>query len=188
MADRSFPRRVIALLPFALIVAGCAAPPLSRAPAAQERVLNAIPAPAVEKADRVLVLKSQRRLELLHGGVPFKIYPIALGSHPKGPKRQEGDGRTPEGVYLIDWRSAHSLYHLALHISYPDDFDRANARRRHISPGDAIFIHGMPESFGHSDPVRFFQDWTDGCIAVGNIAIEEIWKAVDDGTPIEIKP
>lgn len=182
MAERSFPRWAVLLLLLVSIAAGCAAP------APSVPVASAAPAPAVEKADRILVLKGLRRLELLHGGVAFKSYPIALGPRPWGPKQQEGDGRTPEGVYVIDWRTTRTLYHLALHISYPDDSDRANARRRHISPGDAIFVHGMPERFGHADPVRFFRDWTDGCIAVGNIAIEEIWKAVDDGTPIEIRP
>jgi murein L,D-transpeptidase YafK len=140
------------------------------------------------KADRVLVLKSERELMLLRGGVVLKSYPIALGRHPKGPKRRLGDERTPEGIYLIDGRTANTPYHRALHISYPDYRDVAQARARHWSPGGAIFIHGMPQSYGPFDPVRFFVDWTNGCIAVGNIAIEEIWNSVDDGTVIEIRP
>ena len=140
------------------------------------------------KADRVRVLKSQRRLELLQAGNVLKSYPIALGPHPRGPKRRYGDGRTPEGTYLIDGRTARTPYHRALHISYPDYYDVARARAAHVSPGGAIFIHGMPASFGHHDPVRFFVDWTNGCIAVGNIAIEEIWSAVADGTPIDLLP
>jgi murein L,D-transpeptidase YafK len=162
---------------FALLLILCAAPSASPSSAC-----------AVEKADRILVLKAERELELLRGDVVLKSYPIALGGHPNGPKRREGDQRTPEGTYVIDGRSVDTPYYLALHISYPDDLDRARARRSGEPPGGGILIHGMPEGFGHTDPVRFFRDWTKGCIAVGNIAIEEIWDAVDDGTVVEIRP
>jgi murein L,D-transpeptidase YafK len=153
-------------------------------------LLVADPAVAADlgKADRILVLKSKRELLLLRDGTVLKSYPIALGPHPKGPKRRLGDGRTPEGLYIIDYKIRHTPYHLALHISYPNAADKARARALAVSPGGAIVIHGMPAWYGHLDPVRFFRDWTDGCIAVGNIAIEEIWKAVDDGTPVEIRP
>ena len=140
------------------------------------------------KADRIIVLKAQRELDLLRDGVVLKAYPIALGRHPHGAKRRLGDGRTPEGVYVIDGRLDHTPYHLALHISYPDPIDREQAAASGFPPGGEIFIHGMPARFGRTDPVRFFRDWTNGCIAVGNIAIEEIWNAVDDGTPVEIRP
>jgi murein L,D-transpeptidase YafK len=140
------------------------------------------------KADRIRVLKSERVLQLLANGVLLKSYPIALGRHPKGAKERLGDGRTPEGFYLIDRRTARTPYHRALHVSYPNIMDIRLARAAHVNPGGAIFIHGMPASFGHHDPVRFFVDWTDGCIAVGNIAVEEIWDAADDGTVIEILP
>lgn len=143
---------------------------------------------SIVKADRVRVVKSWRTLQLLRQGAVLKSYPIALGPHPIGPKRRDGDGRTPEGLYMIDGRTKRTPYHRALHISYPDFYDVARARAAHVKPGGAIFIHGMPASFGHHDPVRFFVDWTDGCIAVGNIAIEEIWDAVDDGTLIDIHP
>ena len=146
------------------------------------------PAAAIEKADRVLVLKAEHRLLLLHGDQLINAYPIALGRHPTGPKHWQGDGRTPEGSYVIDSRFDRTPYHLALHISYPSELDRARAASAGRRPGGDIFIHGMPQRFGHTDPVRFFRDWTNGCIAVGNIAIEEIWDAVDDGTPIEIRP
>jgi murein L,D-transpeptidase YafK len=142
----------------------------------------------MEKADRILVLKSTRELQLLHGDMLLKSYPIALGWRPKGPKRRQGDGRTPEGVYFIDGRLTRTPYHLALHISYPKELDRARARQAGHRPGGDILIHGMPARFGHTDPVRFFRDWTNGCIAVGNIAIEEIWNSVDDGTTVEIRP
>jgi murein L,D-transpeptidase YafK len=141
------------------------------------------------KADRIRVLKSERVLQLLDPrGRVLKSYPIALGRHPKGPKKRLGDGRTPEGFYIIDRRTVRTLYHRALHISYPNVLDIRRAEAAHVRPGGGIFIHGMPASFGHFDPVRFFVDWTDGCIAVGNIAIEEIWNAADDGTVIEIVP
>jgi murein L,D-transpeptidase YafK len=140
------------------------------------------------KAERVRVLKSRRVLQLLDADRVLKSYPIALGRHPVGPKERLGDGRTPEGFYIIDHRTARTPYHRALHISYPNVIDLRRTGAARANPGGAIFIHGMPASFGHHDPVRFFVDWTDGCIAVGNIAIEEIWDAVDDGTVIEILP
>lgn len=168
-------RRRLAALVLVLLVGAVATAPMA---AAQ-------PLP---KADRILVLKAKRRLLLLRDGVVLKSYPIALGPHPRGRKRWEGDGRTPEGLYVIDGRLAQTPYHLALHISYPSEADRARARAAGRDPGGEIMIHGMPDRFGHTNPVRFFRDWTEGCIAVGNIAIEEIWNAVDDGTPIEIRP
>ncbi|HVJ55963.1 MAG TPA: L,D-transpeptidase family protein [Aliidongia sp.] len=151
---------------------------------------SATPLSAAElgKADKILVLKSQRQLLLQRDGVTLKAYPIALGFHPVAPKHRQGDGKTPEGIYVIDGRLDRTPYHLALHISYPNEADRAYARAAHVSPGGEILIHGMPARFGHTDPVKFFKDWTDGCISVGNIAIEEIWAAVDDGTPVEIRP
>jgi murein L,D-transpeptidase YafK len=143
---------------------------------------------AIEKADRVLVLKSRRELQLLRNGATLKVYEIALGPHPIGPKWRRGDGRTPEGVYFIDGRNARSLYHRSLHISYPNAEDLARARKAGVAPGGGVVIHGMPNRYGRFNPVRFFRDWTDGCIAVGSIAIEEIWARVDNGTPIEIRP
>jgi len=140
------------------------------------------------KADRILVLKSERKLLLLRDGAVLRSYPIALGPHPLGPKRASGDGKTPEGVYVIDGRHPHSPYHMALHISYPDAADRARSSAAHTDPGDAIFIHGLPAWYGPNDPDRFYKDWTEGCISVGNTAIEAISAAVDDGTPIEIRP
>lgn len=139
-------------------------------------------------ADRVVVLKSRRLLELLHEGRVFESFPVALGREPQGPKQQEGDGRTPEGVYLIDWRSADTRYTRELHISYPDGRDRARSEAMHVAPGGAIFIHGLPRDYGPLDPPRWYRDWTEGCISVGNAAIVKIWDAVPDGTPIEILP
>jgi murein L,D-transpeptidase YafK len=139
-------------------------------------------------ADSIVVLKSERKLFLLHQGRPLREYRIALGGDPVGTKREEGDQRTPEGRYVIDYRNDHSAYHLALHISYPDENDRLQAAARGVNPGGLIMIHGT----GSSDPLidRWHRllDWTHGCIAVTNEEIEQIWRAVPDGTPIEIRP
>ena len=139
-------------------------------------------------ADRVVVLKSVRTLELLHENTVIAMFPIALGRDPFGPKQLEGDGRTPEGVYRIDWRSLDTRYTRALHISYPDEQDLERARVIGVDPGGAIFIHGLPPDFGPFDPPFWERDWTDGCISVGNAAIIKIWDAVPDNAPIEIRP
>lgn len=135
------------------------------------------------KADRILVVKGARRLDLLKDGQVIRSYPIRLGHNPLGPKVFQYDGRTPEGVYTIDGRSRATHYHLALHISYPEPANVARAAKYGLPAGGAIFVHGTP---GTGE--RFAHDWTDGCIAVSNRAIEEIWAMVDDGTPIEIRP
>jgi murein L,D-transpeptidase YafK len=144
--------------------------------------------PKPVRADRVLVMKSSHTLELLYEGKVFETFPISLGSHPGGPKREAGDGRTPEGEYRIDRRSVRTRYTRELHISYPNAKDRAQAQAMHVEPGSGIFIHGLPRDYGPYDPPERFHDWTDGCIAVGNAAIVKIWDAVPDGTPIDILP
>ena len=118
----------------------------------------------------------------------LKTYRVALGGQPKGPKTREGDGKTPEGRYVIDRRNAKSRFHLALHISYPNTSDVDNARKLGVPPGGDIIIHGLPNGFGWMGALHTKWDWTDGCIAVTNAEIEEIWRAVPDGTPIEIRP
>ena len=140
------------------------------------------------KADKILVLKSERKLMLLDHGRVLKTYKVSLGGEPVGPKTRQGDHRTPEGNYLIDRRNAHSQFHKSLHISYPNAADRERARRLGVSPGGDIFVHGLPNGYRWLGPVQSFDDWTDGCIAVTNQEIEEIWRAVPDGIPIEIRP
>ena len=108
-----------------------------------------------------------------------------LGFAPVGPKRQEGDGKTPEGHYRIDWRNPDSRFHRSLHVSYPDAGDVARAAARGVSPGGLIMIHGQPNALPAG---RVPGDWTDGCIALSNAEIEALWEAVPDGTPIEIRP
>ncbi len=145
-------------------------------------------APLTETADAVLVEKSSRRLLLLKAGEVLREYPISLGRQPVGHKRMEGDGRTPEGLYVLDWRNPDSRYHLSLHVSYPDAADRAAAAGRGVPPGGDIMIHGLPNGLGWLGRRHLDRDWTDGCIAVTNQEIEEIWGAVPNGTPIEIRP
>lgn len=136
------------------------------------------------QADRVVVVKSERRMMLYKDGETLRSYPVALGFAPEGPKRQEGDGRTPEGSYLIDTRNRDSRYFRSLRIDYPAEADVAQALAQGASPGGDIFIHGQPNgATGVLDG-----DWTDGCIAVDNAAMQEIWDRVPDGTPIEIRP
>jgi murein L,D-transpeptidase YafK len=140
------------------------------------------------KADLIVVDKSARRLSLYRDGQLLKSYHASLGRNPVGPKQREGDGRTPEGDYVIDGRMTHTPYYLALHVSYPDARDRARARARGVSPGGAILVHGIGWVKGGVTEAEARSDWTDGCIAVTNQEIAEIWAAVDNGTPIEIKP
>lgn len=140
------------------------------------------------KIDHVLVLKAERRLILLSEEQPVYEYSIALGGVPEGSKRGEGDQRTPEGYYVIDWRKPDSDYHLALHISYPNAEDRRQARELGVEPGGAIMIHGLPNGLSVIGAAHRVLDWTDGCIAVTNDEMEEIWRRVDDGVSIEIRP
>lgn len=138
---------------------------------------------ALDSVDRILVLKSERHLHLLSKGTIVRTYAIRLGPNPVGPKIFELDGRTPEGAYVIDQRKPDSVYFRSLHISYPSPDDRARAAKYGIPAGGNIRIHGTPRERG-----RFLGDWTDGCIAVSNAAMREIWDAVRIGTPIEIRP
>lgn len=134
----------------------------------------------------MLVDKSDRTLILYRRGEPLKTYGgIQLGGAPEGHKRFEGDERTPEGRYRIDTRNPQSAYHLSLRISYPNDADRRFAAERGREPGGDIFIHGQPNSLPLG---RLRGDWTDGCIALSNAEVDELWNAIPDGTPIEINP
>lgn len=143
---------------------------------------------ALTMADKVLVLKSKRVMTLLRKGRVLKNYKIALGKQPVGKKICAGDKRTPEGKYRVDCRKTDSKYHLALHVSYPNEKDLRNAENIGVSPGGNIMIHGLPDGYEDVDEFHRITDWTDGCIAVTNEEMEEIWNLVPDGTPIEIKP
>ncbi|HEY2232497.1 MAG TPA: L,D-transpeptidase family protein [Candidatus Angelobacter sp.] len=140
------------------------------------------------QADKIVIIKSARSMTLFSGGKVLKTYKVALGSAPVGPKRVEGDHKTPEGNYVIDAKNPQSQFHLSLHISYPSAADRERARSVGQSPGGAIMIHGLAKPFAYLGPLHRQTDWTDGCIAVTNAEIEEIWKLVPVGTRVEIRP
>lgn len=144
------------------------------------------PLPANATADKILVEKSKRRLTLLNKNTPLKTYEISLGREPVEKKTEEGDGRTPEGIYSIDRRKLNSKYHRALHVSYPSAIDVAQAKAKGVSPGGDIMIHGLPNGIGFIGNLHTKRDWTLGCIAVTNSEIEEIWRAVPDGATVEI--
>jgi murein L,D-transpeptidase YafK len=140
----------------------------------------------VIRATRIVVNKSRREMLLLRGESVLRVYCIALGNNPVGHKQHEGDGRTPEGSYVIDRRNPKSAYHLALHISYPNQADGERARERGLDPGGDIMIHGLRNGDGHVGSAHLPKDWTRGCIAVTDEEMDEIWELVPDGTPIEI--
>ncbi len=140
------------------------------------------------QADKVVILKKERKLILYSKGQELKRYSIALGGDPNGPKTQQGDHKTPEGNYVLDRRNPKSRFYRSIHISYPRQEQVAAAQRRGVSPGGDVFIHGLPNGFGALGRLHLARDWTDGCIAVTNEEIDEIWRAVPDGTPIEIRP
>jgi len=140
------------------------------------------------KADRVLVLKAARELHLYKNDVLLKKYHINLGFNPIGDKVQEGDGRTPEGQYIIDWRNPRSAAYRSLHISYPNEADIKAAKKLGVAPGGDIMIHGLYNGWVDADIPRIKPDWTYGCVAVSNAQMDELWQVVDDGTPIEIRP
>ena len=170
-------RVILGLLAVATLVA-CAPAPDPAPP----------PKPDLSQIDRVLVLKGKRELHLVAQGHVLKTYPISLGFAPVGPKRRQGDGKTPEGVYTLDYRNPHSEYYRSLHVSYPNAQDRARARSMGVSPGGDIMIHGLPNGRGWIGVEHRRFDWTEGCIAVTNEEMAEIWALVKDGTTIEIRP
>ena len=149
-------------------------------------------APDLEQPDRqadlITVDKQQRRMLLWRQGELLAEYRIALGgAGDEGHKQREGDQRTPEGRYLIDWRNPKSMAHLSLHISYPNSQDEARASAGGYAPGGNIMIHGLPNGWGCLGPLHHLWDWTDGCIAVSNDEMRQIWALVPNGTPIEIR-
>jgi murein L,D-transpeptidase YafK len=141
-----------------------------------------------EAVDKILIEKQARRLTLLAKGEVVKAYKIALGGDPVGPKERQGDNKTPEGTYTIDGRNGNSGYHLSLHISYPNAQDKKRARALGVSPGGDIMIHGIKNGFAAVGASHIASDWTEGCIAVTNEEMEEIYRFVAIGTVVEITP
>jgi lipoprotein-anchoring transpeptidase ErfK/SrfK len=157
--------------------------------------LYAVPIPASglrlappTSADSIVVYKRERTLVLFNRGVPIRTYFVALGGKPVGDKERAGDQKTPEGLFHVNAHNPASKFHLALRISYPDDAHRARAAALGADPGGDIMIHGLPKEFSEAGKSHQQNDWTNGCVALSNQEIEELWHAVPDGTPVQIKP
>ncbi|MDZ5650148.1 L,D-transpeptidase family protein [Nitrospirillum sp. BR 11828] len=145
------------------------------------------PLPATAQADSILIEKSRHRLTLYRDGQVLRSYAVALGSGGLDAKTREGDRKTPEGHYHIDSRNPHSAFHLALHVSYPETQDVAAAKARGQDPGGEIMIHGIRNGMGWLSGWHRVMDWTAGCVAVTDTEIEEIWRVVPNGTPVDIQ-
>ena len=139
-------------------------------------------------ADKVIVDKGDRKLYLMKNGEAFRTFDVALGIRPIGDKQHEGDFRTPEGRYLLDTRNPNSEFFLSIHVSYPNGQDIGEAKSKGLDPGGAIMIHGQPNSPTRSEAYYRTQNWTNGCIAVSNSDMIDIWLMTDNDTPIEIRP
>jgi murein L,D-transpeptidase YafK len=144
--------------------------------------------PPVLRADAILIVKHERKLYLLRDNYPLRSYRIALGLSPTGAKEHQWDFRTPEGSYIIDFRQEHSHYYKALHVSYPSPPDLKRSSALHLPAGGSIFIHGEPNR--PSKPVDYYKtkDWTNGCIALSNEDLQEVWELTAGRTPVEIVP
>lgn len=157
-----------------------ATPTISHAPAVN--ISSAI------TADSIVVEKSKRTLTLYQMGIPVRTYKVALGKQPVGDKIKIGDNRTPEGVFFIDFKKPESKFYKSLHISYPDAAATQRASKLGVAPGGDIMIHGLPAAFAKLGQEHATYDWTEGCIAVTNAEIDEIWRAIPMGAMIQIKP
>ncbi|MCX7567240.1 L,D-transpeptidase family protein [Sulfitobacter sp. F26169L] len=142
--------------------------------------------PPAEQATLIVVDKSERSLTLFRDDQKLMTVPVSLGDAPEGHKVKEGDERTPTGTYEIDWRNPDSVAHLSMHISYPNADDKARAAEMGVSPGGNIMIHGIANGWGALGKLHRYWDWTNGCIAVTNKEIKQVWSLVPDGTPIQI--
>jgi len=151
-----------------------------------ERLTTPPPPPLTGQIDRIVIEKSARQMQLLQGGRVVRSFTIALGFSPEGDKDRQGDGRTPEGEFRIDRRNEDSAFHLSLGLDYPRPEDRAEAAAVGYSPGGDIFIHGQPNALPEGFKLK--GDWTNGCIAVTNSEMREIWAATPVGTVVEIRP
>lgn len=140
------------------------------------------------KIDLILVEKASRVMSVFHKKTKLKTYKIALGFDPIGHKEQEGDGKTPEGVYFVSHKYPKSQFYLALQVSYPNAHDQKNAKKKGVSAGGEIMIHGLGKTFSWLGKLHINKDWTLGCIAVTNEEIKEIYDATSTGTKIEIRP
>lgn len=143
---------------------------------------------ASNKIDYVLVIKSEKKMYLLSERHRIKEYDVVFGDNATGHKQQEGDGRTPEGKYILDYKKSDSSFYKAIHISYPNEKDKMIAKSNGVNPGGQIMIHGQKNGLGWMSWLAQQFDWTNGCIAITNTEMDEIWNLVTLGTPIEIQP
>ena len=173
---------VASVVPVPAGVSGGVGPAMPQAPAAAG-VSATMPI-----ADQVLVRKSERRLYLMRHGEVLRSYRVALGLMPQGPKERAGDFRTPEGRYQLTRRNSRSDYFLSIQVSYPNADDLRRAHRYHVDPGGSIMVHGLPNLQRHPPDYYAAADWTDGCIAMSNADMVELWLMVQDNTPIDILP
>jgi len=156
--------------------------------------LSALAAPAgqevttIDRVDRIIVEKSKRTMTLFRQHQEVGVYKVSLGRDPIGPKVMQGDNRTPEGLYFVDYKIHNSVYHRAFHLTYPNLDDLTRADSLGVSPGSGIMIHGMGKKQLWMGDVQYLFDWTNGCIALTNKEIEEIWDLVLPWTPVEIRP
>lgn len=165
----------------------CAQQP-SLAASSKQHSPDSSSASSLGKIDLVVVTKSKAKMVLMRNGKVMRQYRIAMGDRPKGHKLKEGDQRTPEGRYILDYKKSDSAYYRAIHISYPNDEDKLRAKALGISPGGQIMIHGQnPNSSLTPEEAQKF-NWTDGCIAITNRQMDELWGSIEPGTPIEIWP
>jgi murein L,D-transpeptidase YafK len=141
-----------------------------------------------EKADFVLVEKSAKTLSLFQQGKLIAKFPVVFGANPVGHKQQEGDEKTPEGIYTLDYKKEDSAFYKAIHISYPNEIDIEQAKFKGVSPGGAIMVHGQRNYLGWAYFISQHFNWTNGCVALSNDNMENVWQSVESGTKIEIKP
>ena len=151
-------------------------------------LLFSIASYAVTNADKVVVNKSEGKLYLEKEGKAFKEFHVVFGATPEGHKQKEGDERTPEGNYILDYKKSDSSFYKAIHISYPNNHDVEKAKNEGVNPGGLIMIHGQKNGLGWLSFISQWFNWTNGCIAVNNSDMDQIWEAVNVNTPIEIQP
>ena len=145
------------------------------------------PLPGFASVDWVWVDKSERKMYLVDGDVVVREYTVSLGANPQGHKRERGDEKTPEGTYTLDFVKEDSSFYRAMHISYPNAYDRHDALSRGVSPGGSIMVHGIKNGYEQLSDISHYFDWTDGCIAIKNHEMDEFLRMVKVGTPIRIE-
>lgn len=171
-------------LPFIFIVCACTIQAPAKSVADEPTPSSSL----TEKADLVVVEKNSKTLSLFRNERKIASFSVTFGANPVGHKQQEGDERTPEGRYKLDYKKTETKYHKAIHISYPNAQDIADAKKRGVSPGGSIMIHGQKQGWGWAAFLTQRFNWTNGCIALSDDDLDFVWNVVDVGTPIEIKP